>query len=51
MMTSSKKVRHTVSKYLLSSFALSFSLSTGIGKGDISKEPFAAKEMGPEPSY
>jgi hypothetical protein len=51
MMTASKKVRHTVSKYLLSSFPLSFSLSTGIEKGDISKDPFAAKEMGPEPSY
>jgi hypothetical protein len=51
MMTASKKVRHTISKYLLSSFPLSFSLSTGIGKGDISKEPFAAKETGPEPSY
>jgi hypothetical protein len=43
-----KKVRHTVSKYLLSSFSLSFSLSAGIGKGDISKEPFTAKETGPE---
>jgi hypothetical protein len=41
-----KKVRHTVSKYLLSSFPLSFSLSVGIGKGDISKEPFA-KTNGP----
>jgi hypothetical protein len=51
MMTASKKVCHTISKYLLSSFPLSFSLSTGIGKGDISKEPLAAKEMGPEPSY
>jgi hypothetical protein len=51
MMTASKKVCHTVSKYLLSSFPLSFSLSAGIRKGDILKEPFAAKEMGPEPSY
>jgi hypothetical protein len=46
-----KKVRHTASKYLLSSFSLSFSLSAGIGKRDISKESFAAKETGPEPSY
>jgi hypothetical protein len=51
MMTASKKVCHTISKYLLSSFSLSFSLSVGIEKRDISKEPFAAKEMGPEPSY
>jgi hypothetical protein len=51
MMTASKKVCHTVSKYLLSSFPLSFSLSAGIEKRDISKEPFAAKETGPEPSY
>jgi hypothetical protein len=39
MMTASKKVRHTVSKYLLSSFP-PLSLSVGIGKGDISKESF-----------
>ena len=32
-------------------FSLFLSLYAGIGKGDISKEPFAAKEMGPEPSY
>jgi hypothetical protein len=51
MMTVSKKVRHTVSKYLLSSFPLSFSLSARIGKRDILKEPFVAKETGPEPSY
>jgi hypothetical protein len=51
MMTASKKVRHTVSKYLLSSFPLSFSLSAGIRKRDILKEPFTAKETGPEPSY
>jgi hypothetical protein len=51
MMTASKKVHPTVSKYLLSSFPLSFSLSAGVGKKDISKEPFAAKETGPEPSY
>jgi hypothetical protein len=51
MMIVSKKVRHTVSKYLLSSFPLSFSLSAGIGKRDISKESFAAKDTGPEPSY
>jgi hypothetical protein len=49
MLTASKKVCHTVSKYLLSSFPLY--LSAGIGKGDISKESFSAKEMGPEPSY
>jgi hypothetical protein len=49
-MTASKKVCHTVSKYILSSFPLSFPLSAGIGKGDISMEPFAAKETGPEPS-
>jgi hypothetical protein len=51
MMTASKKVRHTVSKYFLSFFPLSFSLSIGIGKRDILKESFAAKETGPEPSY
>jgi hypothetical protein len=49
MMTASKKVRHTVLVYFLSSFPLS--LSAGIGKGDISKESFSAKETGPEPSY
>jgi hypothetical protein len=43
-----KSVPHCL-KYLLSSFPLSFSLSAGIGKGDISKEPFTAKETGPEP--
>jgi hypothetical protein len=48
MMTASKKVCHTILKYL---FSLSLSLSTRIGKWDISKESFAAKEMGPEPSY
>jgi hypothetical protein len=50
MMTASKKVRHTVSKYLLSSFP-PLSLSAGIGKEDISKESFSAKETDPEPSY
>jgi hypothetical protein len=48
-MAASKKVCHTASKYLLSSFSLSFSLSAGIGKRDISKESFAAKETGLEP--
>jgi hypothetical protein len=51
MMTASKKVCHTVSKYLLSFFSLSFSLSAGIEKENISKEPFTTKETGPEPSY
>jgi hypothetical protein len=61
MMTTSKKVRHTVSKYLLSSFplslslsltlslSLSLSLSAGIGNGDISKESFSEKETAPSP--
>jgi hypothetical protein len=51
MMTASKKVCHIISKYLLSSFPFSFSLSIGIGKRDISKESFTTKETGPEPSY
>jgi hypothetical protein len=38
-----------ISPFFLS--PLSLSLSAGIGKGDISKESFSAKEMGPEPSY
>ena len=48
-----KKVCHTVLVYFLSSFplSLSLSLSAGIGKGDILKESFSAKAMGPEPSY
>ena len=45
-----KKVCHTVLVYFLSSFP-PLSLSIGIGKGDISKESFSAKETGPEPSY
>jgi hypothetical protein len=51
MMTASKKVCHTVLKYLLSFLFLFLSLSAGIGKQDISKESFAAKETGLEPSY
>jgi hypothetical protein len=47
-----KKVCHTIFEifpFFLSPLYLS--LSAGIGKGDISKESFSAKEMGPEPSY
>jgi hypothetical protein len=50
MMTASKKVRHTVSNISFLPF-LSLSLSARIMKGDIPKEPFSAKETGPEPSY
>jgi hypothetical protein len=32
-------------------FLSPLSLFAGIGKGDISKESFSAKETGPEPSY
>jgi hypothetical protein len=50
MMTAPKKVRHIAYIYILFPFP-SLSLATGIGKGDISKGSFSAKETGPEPSY
>ena len=49
MMTASEGVPRCFS--LFPFFLSPLSLSTGIGKGDISKESFSAKEMGPEPSY
>jgi hypothetical protein len=52
MMTASKRC---ATLFLFISFlpflSLSLSLSAGIGKGDISKESFSAKETGPKPSY
>jgi hypothetical protein len=50
MMTASKKVHHTISKYLLSSFPLSFSLSPqGSGKGTFRRSPSQQKKRAPSP--
>jgi hypothetical protein len=49
MMTASKRCATLFSSFPF--FLSSLSLSVGIGKGDISKESFSAKETGPDPSY
>jgi hypothetical protein len=50
MMTASKKVRHTVSKYLLSSFPFSFSLSPqGSGNGTFRRSPSQRRKQAPSP--
>jgi hypothetical protein len=46
-----KGAPHCLNLYPFFLFPLSLSLATGIGKGDISKGSFSAKETGPEPSY